>query len=154
MNEELARIEERLGRLEQMVDALNRRLQAIETGAAPVPDSEGSREAGASSSAAASADAEVSDRSALLSLAGRTFIVFGGAFLLRALTSSGQLHRGVGIVLGLVYAAVWLAAADRAAGSGRRLSGVFHGIACVVIGFPLLWEASTRFGFFTPRRAP
>ena len=35
-------------------------------------------------------------------------------------------------------------------GGGRRLSGIFHGVAGVVIGFPLLWEASTRFSFLPP----
>lgn len=151
MNEEFARIEERLQQLEQAVAGLNRRMQALEAGAPTVAGSAGAGELGAAPPTTAPALAsQASDLSALLSLVGRTFIVFGGAFLLRALTSSGQLHRGVGIVAGLVYAVVWLAVADRAAAAGRRLSASFHGVAAIMIGFPLLWEASTRFGFLSP----
>jgi len=151
MNQELARIEERLQQLEQAVAALNRRMRALEAGVPTVTGTESANEPGAAPPTTAPAvTSEVSDLSALLSLAGRTFIVFGGAFLLRALTSSGQLHRGVGIVVGLIYAVAWLAVADRAAAGGRRLSSSFHGVAAIMIGFPLLWEASTRFGFLSP----
>ena len=55
-----------------------------------------------------------------------------------------------GSFVGLIYAVAWLAVADRAAAGGRRLSSSFHGVAAIMIGFPLLWEASTRFGFLSP----
>jgi hypothetical protein len=83
-------------------------------------------------------------------LAGRTLIVLGGAFLLRALTESGQLPNGVGVGLGLLYAVASYLAADRAAAAGRPASSLFHGIAAVIISLPLVWEASTRFGMFEP----
>jgi hypothetical protein len=81
---------------------------------------------------------------------GRTLIVFGGAYLLRALTVSGRLPPGAGIALGLVYAVTWYGAADYAAGSRRRLSSLFHGATAVVLGLPLIWEATTTFRFLTP----
>ena len=54
-----------------------------------------------------------------------------------------------GVFLGLGYAVVWLGAADRAS-AHRPLSGSFHGLAAVLIAFPLVWEASTQFGLFSP----
>ncbi len=86
----------------------------------------------------------------VLPLIGRTFIVFGGAFLLRALTDGGQLPLVAGVSLGLLYAIACVVAAGRAAASGRRLSAMFHGVAGVSIGLPVIWEASTGFKLFAP----
>jgi hypothetical protein len=88
----------------------------------------------------------------ILTLVGRTFLVFGGAYLLRALTESGQLTPASGIVVGLTYASAWMGAADRAA-VRRPASGLFHGLASLVIACPLLLEASTRFGVLSPASA-
>jgi hypothetical protein len=84
------------------------------------------------------------DYSSILSLSGRTCVVLGGAFLLRALTDSGRLPSGGGVGLGFAYAVAWFGAAEQASRS-RPISGLFHGLAGVLIGFPLLWEASMRF---------
>jgi hypothetical protein len=89
------------------------------------------------------------DLGSFIPLIGRTCVVLGGAYLLRALTESGQLPGPSGIVLGLLYAGAWIGAADRA-GATRPLSGLFHGLAGVIIGLPLLWEASTRFHLLVP----
>jgi hypothetical protein len=67
---------------------------------------------------------------------------------------SGNLPQSGAVALGIAYALVWLGAADRAAGAGRFTSSLFHGVTAVVIGFPLLWEASTRFGFFGADASP
>lgn len=86
-----------------------------------------------------------------LTLTGRTLMVLGGAYLLRAITESGRLSASAGVVVGLGYALAWLGAADRAGVHGdRRLSGAFHGLTAVLIGVPLLLEASTRFRFLSP----
>ncbi len=61
----------------------------------------------------------VFDPVALLTLVGRTFVVLGGAYLLRALTESGTLPVTVGVTLGFAYAAIWLVAADRTASAER-----------------------------------
>jgi hypothetical protein len=151
MDDALGRIEERLQRVERAIATLDRRIAALERGEPIGADAEGAtRSEPVAAPAAPAATSELSDLTVLLSLVGRTFMVFGGAFLLRALTHAGVLPRGSGIAAGLAYALFWLAAADRAAGRERRLSGIFHGTAALAIGFPLLWEASTRFGFLSP----
>ena len=80
-----------------------------------------------------------------LGLVGRTFIVLGGAFLLRALTESGQLPAAGGVWLGLAYAAVWMALAARVTGP----SSFFHGIASLLVGLPLILEAALKFRVFS-----
>ena len=86
----------------------------------------------------------------VLPLVGRTFIVFGGAFLLRALTDGGQLPLVAGVTLGLLFAIAGVLAAERAAAKGQRLSAMFHGVAGVSIGLPVIWEASTTFKLLSP----
>ena len=45
-----------------------------------------------------------------LTLAGRTLMVLGGAYLLRAITESGRLSASAGVLIGLGYALAWLGA--------------------------------------------
>ncbi len=78
-------------------------------------------------------------------LVGRTLLVFGGAYLLRAVTELGALPDPVGVALGLAYALTWIAAGDRAMRKGAATSGSFHCASSLLIVFPLLWEAATRF---------
>ena len=85
-------------------------------------------------------------------LIGRTLVILGGAYLLRALTSSvltdsALLPPAGGAVAGLVYAAWWLVQADRSAAAGRRQSAVFHGLATALIAYPLIWETTARLEF-------
>ena len=84
------------------------------------------------------------DGSAILTLLGRTLVVLGGAFLLRAITESGRVPPVGGVLLGVAYASTWIGAAE-VAGVRRPRSGLFHGLAGIVIGFPLLVEATIRF---------
>ncbi|MBI4477625.1 MAG: hypothetical protein HY654_10655, partial [Acidobacteria bacterium] len=79
-------------------------------------------------------------------LAGRTSLVLGGGYLLRALTETGLIARPVGIALGFAYALLWLALADRAGGSEKRVSAIFHALAAAAIAFPLLYESIVKFG--------
>jgi hypothetical protein len=85
------------------------------------------------------------DAVTVMTLVGRTLMVLGGAYLLRALTESGVWPVWMGVGLAFAYAAVWLVATERSAQSGRWLSGEFHGATAVMIALPLLWEAVTRF---------
>lgn len=84
---------------------------------------------------------------------GRSFIVLGGAFLLRALTDGGAWPPAAGVTLGLVYALSWMMLSDRAAGAGDRVRAIFDGGTALVIGFPLIAEATFRFGLFTAEAA-
>jgi hypothetical protein len=81
----------------------------------------------------------------LVFLAGRTFLVLGGAFLLRALTDLGTLPLGAGLAAGLLYAMLWLAFAALPARGPDALAATFHVGSAVMIAYPLLWEAATRF---------
>ncbi|HEY3356540.1 MAG TPA: hypothetical protein VGQ83_25035, partial [Polyangia bacterium] len=102
----------------------------------------------AASSLAARAAADAGP--GLPTLAGRAVLVLAGAFLLRMVTESGRVSQGAGVALGLAYAALWTGLAHRAGRRGRTLDATFHGAATAVVGFPLLWEASVRFGVLGP----
>ena len=128
----------RLRDLEAAVARLSVRLDALERGAV-LPASDTPAPEGIPESPVA---ADV-DRLApgWLSLVGRTCIVLGGAFLLRALTQSGQLPEAGGVWLGLAYAAFWLVMAGRATGR----SGFFHGLSAMLVSLPLVVEAALTF---------
>ena len=89
-------------------------------------------------------------RRGTLALAGRTLVAMGGGYLIRALTEAGVLPVSGGVALGLVYALLWLALADRASRAGRGASATFHGVASGLIAYPLLWETTTRFQLLGP----
>jgi hypothetical protein len=93
------------------------------------------------------------DAGGALPLIGRTCLVLGGAFVLRALTEAGLLGGGTGVAAGLLYAAVFAVLADRAHGAPGRWSATFHGLSAVVISLPLLWEATVRLSLLSPRVA-
>ncbi len=101
-------------------------------------------------------DADVSKRispSAAITLVGRSCLVFCGAFLLRAMTDTGTIPQGTGIILGLAYAIFWLVAAERAGRKSMILSAEFHGLTSVVIAFPILVEATHSFHVLSPNFA-
>jgi hypothetical protein len=81
---------------------------------------------------------------------GRALIVLGGAFLLRALTDAGTWLPAVGVAIGLAYALTWTVTSARAARGGDRMRAAFDGGVSLAIGFPLLVEASLKFGLFSP----
>lgn len=144
---------DRLERLESLVASLEQRLALLETRTGTVlADTAPPYAAGAAIPAAATQDGGL-DTKDVLSLVGRTFIVFGGAFLLRALTDSGRLPQAGGIALGLLYAFGGIVAAARAGARAQRLSAAFHGFTAVAIGLPIVWEAAIRFGLISPSTA-
>lgn len=137
-------------RIEQLADRLaevERRLNALEgpAPARPVP----TPEPRPASVPAAKQEAR-SPGAEAIPLFGRTLVVLGGAFALRAITEAGILNQTTGAALGIAYAVLWIVLADRAAGKGLWKSATFHGLAATVIAYPLLWEATVRFGFLTP----
>jgi hypothetical protein len=145
MSDRLSGVEERLRQLDEAVTCLSRRLERLEHGDHFASD------LAAPARTAAGGSVQIpraprSDAIVLVSLAGRTCLVFGGAYLLRALTESGNIPAMAGVLLGLAYAVAWLGAAERA----KPPSALFHGIATVFIGLPIVWEAAGRFGFLTP----
>jgi hypothetical protein len=139
ISESLRQMERRVGALEHALPpALARRVRGAAAAAAqPAGDA-----------AAAMLRHDAASVVGTISLAGRTLLVLAGAFLLRALTDSGRLPVWIGVGMGFVYAGIWVAAADRAAGARRLASAGFHGAAAVAIGFPLLYETTARFKLF------
>jgi hypothetical protein len=86
----------------------------------------------------------------LLAFVGRTLVALGGGYLIRAFTDSGGLPPLGGVAAGLLYASLWLVAAERAAAAGQRASASFHGATAGLIAFPLLWETTIRLGILRP----
>jgi len=144
--DELARrvesLEDRLARLEDRL-AGGDGVRSAETGALIAEPASDHRERQAQPSAAARPVE-------LLPLYGRTLLIFAGAFLIRALTEGGALPDRAGAWIGIAYALVLLWLADREAPSGRT-SATFFGLAGIGIAFPLVWEATSRFAFLSPR---
>jgi hypothetical protein len=89
----------------------------------------------------------------LLALAGRTLVVLGGAYLLRALTELGVLTTPAGVALGILYGAPWLLLASRAAARGAQLDASVHALTAALIGYPLVWEATLRFNVVSPAQS-
>jgi hypothetical protein len=142
MNGGPAPFDARLAELERAIRALEQRMSAVEARSGSAYDGE------ASDTTAAELDLNAVTRAfdpvAILSLVGRTLVVLGGAYLLRALTESQVLTPSIGVLVGFIYGMTWLAIADRRPKSAW-LSAIFHGATSVMIALPLLFEAVTRF---------
>jgi hypothetical protein len=119
-------------------------LPAFAAPAAPVP---------LQAVAAADAADDGAPVASALTLAGRTFLVLGGAFLLRTLTEAGRVPASLGALLGLAYALAWIGLALRDGARGARTSAVVHGLTAALVAYPLVGEAATRMGAFAPAPA-
>jgi hypothetical protein len=85
-----------------------------------------------------------------LALTGRTLVILGGAYLLRALTEAHVVPVSTGVALGLAYGAPWLFLASRAGTRGAQAEAFAYALATALIGFPLVWEATFRFAVLSP----
>lgn len=158
MNDRLATLEEQLSALSKKVEQLERALGAQlpesvdgKPLANEAPSAEPSPAALPVAAAVQPVAAEgVAGRS--IQLVGRSFLVFGGAFLIRALTDGRHVNAGVGVSLGLLFAASGVALAWRDA-SRQPLSAAFHGITAALVGFPLIFETGVRLALLPPNVA-
>jgi hypothetical protein len=144
--------ESETGALTVRLDALEKRLSAMESAVRALrsgPDRPAEPEGHPQPAGAPQPEAAVG-WGETLPLVGRTFLVLAGAFLLRALTEAGVLPQLAGAALGILYALVWTVLADRSAAAGQRTSANLQGLATAIIAFPLLWEATAKFGFLSP----
>jgi hypothetical protein len=145
--------EDRLSLLEHRVEELSRSLAALQQSlgaAAPPLEVAPQAPLPAAAQEAEPALAEASPLPGGFALVGRTLVALGGAYLLRALTAAGLLPDRAGVLLAFLYALVWLWLADRDGARKRAASADFHGGTAILIGLPLLWEATTRFHDLTP----
>jgi hypothetical protein len=88
-----------------------------------------------------------------IGLVGRTLLILGGAYLLRAVTEAEMLPPPLGALAGLAYAAIWLHRCAVAAARGARPIAFVHGVASVTIAYPLVVEVATRLQAIAPTSA-
>jgi len=79
-------------------------------------------------------------------LIGKSVLMIGGAYVLRALTEMGYLNELAGIVLAFLYAMVWIWIGNRA----TRTVALFDAGTAALIAGSLTWEATARFHAITP----
>jgi hypothetical protein len=119
MESRLKALEEKVTRLADRLDQLEQRLSG-----GPLPSLPQSWPLGEPELRAPVARVEMSRWVTFL---GRSCLVLGGAFLIRALTDGGVLPAGPGVAMGIVFAAIWLVLAHRAALAGAKV------IACPTV---------------------
>lgn len=144
--------DKRVDGLEARIVELNERLSRLEAQMKGVTHTEAqTREASpdvtrfADSEVLLSTEALSGGLGQLLPMIGRSSLIFGGAFLLRALTDAGVVPHGLGVLIALLYAVGWLFAAWRTGSGGQGLNAEFHGVTAVIIAFPMLIETTVRF---------
>jgi hypothetical protein len=96
---------------------------------------------------------EQAARTPLVPLFGRSLILLGGAYLLRAATDRAVFPQWLGAVAALGYAGVLVLLADRAAARSQEASAAFHGAMALVIGGPLVDELAVRLHLVSPATA-
>ncbi len=126
-----------LADLENRLAAVERRLASLEGGADEVRQIE--REAAAprlDGGFATNASTHV----------GRVLLIFGGAYLLRAITDYEFVPKAVGLLMGAIYAVFWLFMSYRKGRlESQRTDAAFFGGTSIVLTLPLLHEATTKF---------
>lgn len=123
--------------LERRLASIEKRLSALEsqTPATPLPDDPGD--------GPTLGEGFVSNASTLI---GRVLLIFGGAYLLRAITDYQVVPTAIGIFLGTIYAMFWLYMAFRISrDEAQHATALFYGGASVLLSLPLLAEATGRF---------
>jgi hypothetical protein len=150
MSDRLAQVEARVEQLTETVRQLQNRLTVLEGGhVVLVPKTNKLGESVLKAGEDSGVEAVI--RGLTLALVGRTLLVLAGAFLLRAVTESGAVPVWLGVALGFAYAGTWIVMAYRVGrNEALRPSAGLHGVAAMMIGFPLLVEAATRFALLTP----
>ncbi len=137
MGDRLAELESRLAAVEQRLDRIEGR----------TPEASAAEDFGV---APALADGFLSRASTLV---GRVLLIFGGAYLLRAITDFNVVPTAFGISLGAAYALLWLYMAYRKGVEDDQYgSALFYGGASVLLALPLLVEACGRFALLSGRQ--
>ena len=137
-------MQDRLADIESRLAAVEQRLGALEKASATEPALEQAPpEPTLGEGFVASASTQI----------GRVLLIFGGAYLLRAITDSNFVPTGLGIAMGALYALFWLFMAYRKGSIGeQRASAAFYGATSVLLALPLLVEAITKFELLNGRQ--
>ena len=135
-------MQDRLASIEQRLTSIEERLDQLEgTASTTATQREQTSEQGAFT------DGFVANASVHV---GRVLLIFGGAYLLRAITDFEFVPTAVGLALGAVYALYWLFVAwRRAAEPTQRAAAAFFGATSVLLMLPLIVEAATTFGLLS-----
>ncbi len=146
MDDRLSSLEQQLSQLSMSVCAIERRLALLESGAVASAGAVAVAEAPPARAAGGTHVDAQSDTSlvTVLSVIGRTCLILGGAYVLRAMTDAGTLPRVGGTVLGIAYAIACLVPVYRLDTSRQWLAAASYGVATTLIAFPILWEATVR----------
>jgi len=134
----LRTLEEQLTRLGERVDQLEQRLSGVALPALP--------QAWPRGEPAPRAPSGQMELTGWVTLLGRSCLALGGAFLIRALTDGRILPGGLGVALGMAFAATWILFAHRAASRRATLNAGFHAGVSALIAYPLILESTTRLG--------
>jgi len=130
-------MEDRLAELESRLAAVEQRLSRLEGDSPALPaydEAEPAPTAG---------NGFLSNASTLI---GRVLLIFGGAYLLRAITEFQVVPTAFGISLGATYALFWLFMAYRkGSDEAQHAAALFYGGASVLLAMPLVVEATGRF---------
>ena len=81
----------------------------------------------------------------LASLIGRTLIVLGGGYLVRALADMGVLPGLVGVTAGVFYALGFFALVAHRVGRDDKPGALFYGLNGAMLVYPLIYESTARF---------
>jgi hypothetical protein len=130
VKDRIARLEARLARVEDRLSVLEGQQPAMAAADDTPPESS------AAHSLVASAPTHI----------GHTLLIFGGAYLLRAITDFQFVPTGIGISMGAAYALFWLFMAHRkSAVDVQRTTAAILGALSIVLIMPLLVEATQHF---------
>jgi hypothetical protein len=122
----LQAVEEKVTRLSERIDHLEQRLAGLPAGSFPPAWPAGEPQL-------PDVPSSGTEMARWVTLLGRSCVVLGGAFLIRALTDGRLLPAGGGVALGLLFAAAWVFFSHRAGASGATVSAGFHGVTAALI---------------------
>ena len=129
---------DRLAALETRLAGIERRLTALERAAPPE-----------TATAVAAPEPSLDDAGLIADASahtGRVLLIFGGAYLLRAITDYQFVPTAPGLAMGASYALWWLYMAWRKSRRyQQRTSAALYGCTSVLLALPLLVEAISRF---------
>lgn len=147
----VAALEARVSELQETLASIMDRVQALERSPrAAAPLRSGPRQTAATPSRPVEEPVGESVGT-WATILGRTFLILGGAYLLRALTEAGIVSQGLGPAIAFAYAHVWLVLAYRAkTAKGAILDRTAYGVAFALVAFPLVVETTTRFHLLSP----